>query len=186
MNYLKLQTPEDHRDMFESFLAAAAISPAEFKAYLSAPKPYCCMMHEDKQSSGQYIYDGIYLTDTAFIWLDCLTQVNPLDEESLVRYLEKNNLRLPDINELTRFAAWADSMMFPIKAAEEAGEIPNTPHVIAKPVAPENYWTSQSLEKAQVGERRYFVALREEVEISAVMKFMEELYRKNFSSHFQY
>ena len=39
--HVTLQSSEDYQELFERFLSAAGISPAEFKAYLAASVPHC-------------------------------------------------------------------------------------------------------------------------------------------------
>ena len=61
--HVTLQSSEDYQELFERFLSAVGISPAEFKAYLAASVPHCGALRTVKNGlAAETADEGIFLS----------------------------------------------------------------------------------------------------------------------------
>ena len=164
--HVTLQSSEDYQELFERFLSAAGISPAEFKAYLAASVPHCGALRTVKNGlAAETAYEGIFLSENSYIIMDTLrTPETRVSRQEMEEYLAVHNARLPAKAELKRFDAWKNSFRC----------------VLA------NYWTAETSAKSPASAAYALIAVCDEASASQALQFCREIYRKIFAAYFSY
>jgi len=188
MKQVTFGEPQNYQSLFESFLQASGVSKEEFKSYLATQHPFCSQWHKTKQPSGADVYDGIYLSESAYLFLDSLVCFkDPVKKSPVSLYLKTNCCRLPTERELQRLAAWAESFEYRLKQAEQEGNVLKKLYSFPNPIDKNNYWTVENWDKLSKDASRFFVALRDEdIEIHPLLPLMAEIYKKVFINYFKY
>ena len=90
--HVTLQSSEDYQELFERFLSAAGISPAEFKAYLAASVPHCGALRTVKNGlAAETAYEGIFLSENSYIIMDTLrTPETRVSRQEMEEYLRNS------------------------------------------------------------------------------------------------
>ena len=124
--HVTLQSSEDYQELFERFLSAVGISPAEFKAYLAASVPHCGALRTVKNGlAAETAYEGIFLSENSYIIMDTLrTPETRVSRQEMEEYLAVHNARLPAKAELKRFDAWKNSFRCVLAKVYSAENVP--------------------------------------------------------------
>lgn len=185
--HVTLQSSEDYQELFERFLSAAGISPAEFKAYLAASVPHCGALRTVKNGlAAETAYEGIFLSENSYIIMDTLrTPETRVSRQEMEEYLAVHNARLPAKAELKRFDAWKNSFRCVLAKVYSAENVPAVycPDI---PITPENYWTAETSAKSPASAAYALIAVCDEASASQVLQFCREIYRKIFAAYFSY
>lgn len=185
--HVTLQSSEDYQELFEKFLSAAGISPAEFKAYLAASVPHCGALRTVKNGLvAETVYEGIFLSENSYIIIDTLkTPETRMSRQEMEEYLAVHNARLPAKAELKRFDAWKNSFRCVLAKVYPAENVPAvySPDI---PITPENYWTAETSAQAPASAAYVLIAVCDEASASQALQFFREIYRKIFAAYFSY
>ena len=185
--HVTLQSSEDYQELFERFLSAAGISPAEFKAYLAASVSHCGARRTGNNgAAAETAYEGIFLSENSYIIMDTLrTPETRVSRQEMEEYLAVHNARLPAKAELKRFDAWKNSFRCVLAKVYSAENVPAVycPDI---PITPENYWTAETSAKSPASAAYALIAVCDEASASQALQFCREIYRKIFAAYFSY